>query len=228
MREQFSRTEMLLGSDAVEKLAGAKVAVFGVGGVGSYACEALARAGVGAFVLVDGDTVSESNINRQIIATHDTVGQVKVEVMRRRILAINPEADVCAKRLFYSRETENEVSLDGCTCVLDAIDTVESKLMLIIRAQAQSIPVISCMGAGNKLDPSQFRADDIYSTSVCPLARVMRSRLRKLGVERLRVVYSREAPVKPAGGGSLPGSVSYCAPAAGLVCASEIVRIITE
>ncbi len=204
MSDRFSRTELLLGKKAMEILAGARVAVFGTGGVGSYAAEALARSGVGAMDLTDSDIVCESNINRQIIATEKTLGRYKVDVMKERILEINPEADVRIHRCFFLPETQEEFDFSRYSYVVDAVDTVTAKIELVLSARAAGVPVISCMGAGNKLDPMGFRVADLYETSVCPLAKVMRRELRKRGVERLKVVYSTETPVRPA---KVPGQI---------------------
>jgi len=246
MLEQFSRTQLLLGKEALEKLSGATVAIFGVGGVGGYVCEALARGGVGRFVLIDNDKVCLTNINRQIIATHSTVGKYKVDVMRDRILDINPYAEVEARKTFYLPETATEFDFTRYSYVVDSVDTVTAKIDIILRAQAASTPVISCMGAGNKLDPTKFQVADIYSTKVCPLARVMRTELKKRGVKALKVVYSTEPPTRPSegekssynnGGGQpqeaekisvqkrdTPGSVSFVPSVAGLILAGEIVK----
>ncbi len=233
MKEQFERTALLLGGEAIEKLSRARVAVFGIGGVGACAAEALARSGVGKFDLTDNDRVSESNINRQIIALHSTVGLFKTDVMRERILDINPEAEVRINRCFFLPENAASFDFTQYSYVVDAVDTVTAKIELVLRAKEAGVPVISCMGAGNKLDPSLFRAADIYETSVCPLARVMRRELKKRGIDSLKVVYSREEPLTPleelSGGGKrvLPGSVAYVPPAAGLVLAGEVVRDLT-
>jgi len=247
MPDAFSRTELLLGREAMEKLAAAKVAIFGIGGVGSYAAEGLARAGVGSFILVDDDSVSETNLNRQIIALRSTLGKPKVEVMKARILDINPEARVEIFQECCGPESAPRLlgqDLPGCpggrgiSYIVDAIDTVSAKLDLIERAAAMGIPIISSMGAGNKLDPTRLEVADIYETSVCPLARVMRTELRKRGIAALEVVYSREPPVKANAAesspgddtGSLhrkrsvPGSVSFVPSAAGLIIASRVVR----
>lgn len=230
MREQFERTALLLGDAAVEKLAAAKIAVFGVGGVGGYAVEAMARSGVGSFLLTDDDTVSESNINRQIIALHSTVGRYKTDVMKERILDINPKAQVEARRCFFLPENADSFDFSQYSYVVDAVDTVTAKLEIIMRAKSAGVPVISSMGAGNKLDASGFRAADIYDTRVCPLARVMRRELKKRGVESLKVVYSEEEPIKPVteissdGKRALPGSVAFVPSAAGLVLAAEVIK----
>jgi tRNA A37 threonylcarbamoyladenosine dehydratase len=252
MNEAFSRTELLLGREAMEKLAAAKVAIFGIGGVGSYTAEGLARAGVGSLILVDDDSVNVTNLNRQIIALRSTVGRPKVEVMKARILDINPEAKVEAFQEYCDPESAprllgQDVSGGiGISYIVDAIDSVSSKIDLIARATAMGIPIISSMGAGNKLDPTRLEVADIYQTSVCPLARVMRAELRKRGVAALEVIYSRESPIKvegsaPAGRSrldadapgdaepslgrrSVPGSVSFVPSVAGLIIASRVVR----
>ncbi|MCM1307645.1 MAG: tRNA threonylcarbamoyladenosine dehydratase [Butyrivibrio sp.] len=230
MKKQFERTALLLGEEAIERLAAARVAVFGIGGVGGYAVEALARSGVGSFVLVDSDRVSESNINRQIIATHSTVGRYKTEVMRERILEINPDAEIEERRCFFLPENAESFDFTEYSYVVDAVDTVAAKLELIVRAKAARVPVISSMGAGNKLDASGFKAADIYDTRVCPLARVMRGELKKRGVDSLKVVYSEEEPLKPlkeiseGGKRALPGSVAFVPSAAGLVLAGEVIK----
>ena len=228
MREEDSRTAMMLGEEGVERLKNAHVLLFGLGGVGSYTAEALARAGIGALTLVDGDVVSVSNINRQLPALHSTVGQSKVEVVAERILDINPECKVIQKHLFYSAENENEVDFSNVTYVADAIDTVTSKILLIQKAKAMNIPVISCMGAGNKLDPTLFQVAEIEKTSVCPLARVMRAELRKRGISGVKAVFSKEEPflqgTKNEGRKPIPGSLSFVPSVAGLVMAGEIIR----
>ncbi len=197
MQEQFSRTELLLGREAMERLEKSRVAVFGVGGVGGYVCEALARSGVGAFDLVDNDKVSLTNLNRQIIATRKTIGRSKVEVMRERILEINPKADVRVHDCFFLPENADAFPFGEYDYVVDAVDTVTAKIALVMRAQKEDIPIISSMGAGNKLDAAAFRVADIYETKVCPLAKVMRRELKKRGVESLKVVYSEEEPLRP-------------------------------
>ncbi len=223
--ERYSRNIRLIGEEGQAALATASVAVVGVGGVGSYAAEALARAGVGRLLFVDGDVVEESNINRQLVAGYDTLGRPKAEVMRERALNVNPECRAEAMHLFYSAETADQIDLSEFDCVVDAIDSVTSKLLLIVRAQAAGAWVVSAMGAGNKLDPTRFEAADIYETSVCPLAKVMRRELKARGVQALRVVYSREEPAihsRP------PGSISFVPSAMGLTIAGEIVRHILE
>ncbi len=194
----FSRTELILGSGAMERLSAARVAVFGIGGVGGYTAEALARSGIGALDLIDNDTVSESNINRQIIALHSTVGRYKTEAAAERLQDINPNLKLTLHNIFFTPETAAEFDFTKYDYVVDAIDTVTGKIELVMRAQSAGVPVISAMGAGNKLDPTAFEVSDIYSTSVCPLARVMRYELKKRGVKALKVVYSREKPLTPA------------------------------
>lgn len=233
MSEQFVRTELLIGKERLERLARARVAVFGAGGVGGFAIEALARGGVGALDIFDHDTICLSNLNRQIIATHKTIGQYKVDVAKERILEINPDAVVNAYRLFYSKDTAHEVDLSLYDYVVDAIDTVSAKIELVVQAKAAGVPVISSMGAGNKMDPTKFMVDDIYNTSVCPLAKVMRKELRQRGVDSLKVVYSKEPPVKlrkdvvmteKTAKRHVPGSNSFVPPAAGLIIAGEVIR----
>ncbi len=222
MPEQFSRTELLIGEEGLRRLQKARVAVFGIGGVGGHAVEGLARSGVGALELVDSDTVELSNLNRQIVATHRTLGRYKVDVMKQRILEINPEVEVVAHRCFYLPETAEGFDFSRYSYVVDAVDTVTAKIDIILRAQEAGTPVISCMGAGNKLDPTRFRVADLYETSVCPLAKVMRRELRKRGVESLKVVYSTEEAVRtPAGA---PGSIAFVPSVAGLILAGEVVR----
>ncbi|EGL38303.1 hypothetical protein HMPREF9624_01267 [Oribacterium asaccharolyticum ACB7] len=224
MLEQFSRTELLLGRDAIEKLSRAKVIVFGVGGVGGYAVEALARSGVGRIDLVDKDTVSLSNLNRQLIATRDTVGREKVEVMAERIHSINPDCEVHSYCCFYLPDTKEQFDFSSYDYIIDAVDTVTAKLSLICEAERAGTPVISAMGAGNKLNPAAFKVSDIYQTRVCPLARVMRRECKKRGINKLKVVYSEENPQKPQIDRGVPGSVPFVPPVAGLILASEVVR----
>ena len=230
---QFTRTALLLGEDAMRKLNRSRVAVFGIGGVGGYAVEALARSGVGAFELIDRDVVSESNLNRQIIATHKTIGRGKTEVMAERIHDINPDAQVTQHKCFYLPETADQFDFTQYDYIIDAVDTITAKIEIILRAQKAGVPVISSMGAGNKLDPSKYEAADIYKTSVDPLARVMRRELKKRGVRKLKVVYSKEEPIKPlgrieadpeAGRKDVPGSAAFTPAAAGLLIASEVVK----
>lgn len=229
MRETFSRTEALIGEVALEKLKNAHVIVFGVGGVGGYIVEALARSGVGKFDLVDADKVSKSNINRQIIALQSTVGQYKTEVMKARILDINPQAKVDAFNLFYLPETENRFNFSKYDYVIDAVDTVSAKLSIIEKAKQAGVPVISAMGAGNKLNPTAFEVADISKTSVCPLAKVMRRELKKRGIHNLKVVYSKEERksfgVTDGESGKIsPASIAFVPSVAGLIIASEVVK----
>ncbi len=240
----FSRTEMLIGREGLDTLARSCVAVFGIGGVGAYAAEALARSGVGKLVLVDDDDICLTNLNRQIHALMSTIGRPKVEAMKERILDINPGAVVVAHRRLYNSASSGELLEDSYSYVIDAIDMISSKLDLIERCTARNIPVISCMGAGDKLDPSRFQVADIYETSICPLAKVMRKELRKRGIEKLKVVYSKEPPMETLEVEAdcrndcvcsnrdrtcgtrrhIPGSVSFVPPVAGLILASEVVR----
>lgn len=230
MSEKFSRTKMLVGADALSKLSRSRVIVFGVGGVGGYVCEALARAGVGSITLVDNDAVSESNINRQIIALTSTVGMSKTQVMKNRILDINPDAKVDIFNVFVLPENIDDFDLSGYDYVVDAIDTVSGKIAIIEKAYNSDIPVISSMGTGNKLDPTKFEIADINKTSVCPLARVMRYELRKRGVKKLKVLYSKEEPIKPLDanygetGKPVPGSISFVPSVAGLIIGGEIIK----
>lgn len=224
----------------MERLKNARVAVFGVGGVGGYVCEALARSGVGAFDLIDNDTVSLTNLNRQIIATHKTIGRAKVEVMRERILDINPKADVWIHECFFLPENASEFDFSKYDYVVDAVDTVTAKLEIIMRAKEANVPVISSMGAGNKLDASKFLVTDIYKTKVCPLAKVMRRELKKRGVKKLKVVYSEEEALTPIANEamreelsmtekrSIPGSVAFVPSVAGLILAGEVVKDIAK
>ncbi len=220
-KEQYDRTSLLLGDEALDKLSRAHVAVFGIGGVGGYVCEALVRSGVGHFDLIDRDTVSITNLNRQIIATHSTIGQYKTDVMRERMLDIAPDTEVNVHHCFYLPESADDFDLTDYDYVVDAVDTVTAKIELIMRAREAHVPIISAMGAGNKTDPSKFRVADIYDTRVCPLAKVMRRELKRRGVESLKVVYSEEEPIDT--GGRTPGSLAYVPSAAGLVMAGAIV-----
>lgn len=246
MEHQFSRTELLLGREGLLRLKTARVAVFGIGGVGGYVAEALARSGVGSLELIDSDTICLSNLNRQIIATLPDLGRYKVDVMKERILSINPDAKVEARRCFFLPETAAEFDFSRYTYVVDAVDTVSAKLQIIMQAKEAGVPVISSMGAGNKLDPARFQVADIYETSVCPLARVMRRELKKRGVKSLKVVYSTEEPITPkvpdedgivsagtgesASGGitprkrQTPGSVAFVPSVAGLILAGQVVK----
>lgn len=228
MSERFSRTELLLGAENMKRLRQARVAVFGIGGVGGYVVEALARSGVGALDLIDNDTVSLSNVNRQIIATEKTVGQYKVEVAKDRILDINPDIRVRTYRTFYMPDTKEQFDFKEYDYVVDAIDTVTGKISLIIQAKEAGVPVISSMGAGNKLNAAAFQVADIYETSVCPLAKVMRRELKKRGVDKLKVVYSQEKPLTPSevpvGRRQIPGSIAFVPSVAGLILAGEVVK----
>ena len=249
MLNQFSRTELLLGKEAMDKLQNSRVAVFGIGGVGGYVCEALVRSGIGAFDLIDDDKVCLTNLNRQIIATKKTVGQYKTEVMRDRILEINPKAEVIIHNCFYLPENADDFDFSEYDYVVDAVDTVTAKLELIMRAKESGTPVISSMGAGNKLDASAFRVADIYKTKVCPLAKVMRRELKKRGVKKLKVVYSEEQPIRPVEDMAIscrshcicppgakhkcterrdiPVSVAFVPSVVGLIIAGEVVKDLT-
>jgi len=230
MKEQFSRTALLLGEEGITKLNNARVAVFGVGGVGGFTVEALARAGVGHLELIDNDQVVMTNINRQIIATHSTLGMDKVEVAKRRILDINPEAEVVVHKTFFLPETAGEFDFSKYDYVVDAIDTITGKIGLVMMAKEAGTPIIRCMGAGNKLDPTAFEVADIYKTSVCPLARVMRRELKKRGVKKLKVVYSKEEALTPgkseeeSNKRAVPGSISFVPSVAGLILAGEVIK----
>ena len=225
----FSRAELLLGEEALEKLRSARVALFGIGGVGSFAAEALARGGVGHITLVDGDTVSITNINRQLSALHSTVGKEKTAVMAERIADISPETEVETYPVVYGAENRDLLDFSIYDYVIDAIDTVTSKLILIEEAKKAGVPVISCMGTGNKFHPERFEVTDISKTSVCPLAKVMRKELKVRGIKNVKVVYSKEEPQKPAastetGKRQIPGSLSFVPPVAGLLLAGEVIR----
>lgn len=253
MLNQFSRTELLLGKEAMDILQNARVAVFGVGGVGGYAAEALARSGVGTIDLVDDDQVCLTNLNRQIIALTSTVGRNKVDVMKERILDINPHANVNAHKCFFLPETKNEFDFSKYSYVVDAVDTVTAKIELVMQAKSVNVPIISSMGAGNKLNPAEFEVADIYKTSVCPLAKVMRRELKKRNVKCLKVVYSKETPLTPMAdvqtsgenhcppemvhqeveykgtqGRIAPGSISFVPPVVGLIIASEVIKDLTK
>ncbi|MCQ2531510.1 MAG: tRNA threonylcarbamoyladenosine dehydratase [Saccharofermentans sp.] len=235
MSNIFTRTELLLGADNMTTLANSRVAIFGVGGVGGYVVEALARSGVGTLDLIDNDTVCESNINRQIIATTKTVGRDKVEVAKERILEINPEAKVNIYKTFYLPETRDQFDFTKYDYVVDAIDTVTGKLELIVQAKEAGTPIISSMGAGNKVNPEMFEVADINKTSVCPLAKVMRRELKKRGVKKLKVVYSKEKPLTPnidpnetKGGRPAPGSNAFVPSVAGLIIAAEVIKDLTN
>ncbi|SES09213.1 tRNA threonylcarbamoyladenosine dehydratase [Lachnobacterium bovis] len=239
MSDQFIRTRILIGDEAIDKLNKSRVAVFGVGGVGGFVVEALARSGVGAIDLIDNDTVSLSNINRQIIATHKTIGCYKTQVMEERIKDINPNCKVEVHNCFYLPETKDEFDFTQYDYVVDAVDTVTAKLTLVEEAKAKNVPIISSMGAGNKLDPTAFEIADISKTSVCPLAKVMRRELKKRGINKLKVVYSKEKPVKPiidlakdqvesTSKRSVPGSIAFAPSVAGLIIASEVIKDLTQ
>ena len=246
MLNQFSRTQLLLGESAMQELANKRVAVFGIGGVGGYACEALVRSGIGAFDLIDDDKVCLTNLNRQIIATRNTVGKYKTEVMKERMLEINPNVDVRIHNCFFLPENADEFPFDEYDYIIDAVDTVTAKISIIMKANELGIPVISSMGAGNKLDPTAFRVADIYKTRVCPLAKVMRRELKKRGVKKLKVVYSEEQPTRPIEDMSIscrtncicppgaehkcterrdiPGSVAFVPSVVGLIIAGEVIK----
>lgn len=246
MLTQFSRTELLFGKEAMDKLAGSKVAVFGIGGVGGYVCEALVRSGVGAFDLIDDDKVCLTNLNRQIIATRSTVGKYKTDVMRDRMLDINPNVEVEVHKCFFLPENAYDFPWDSYDYVVDAVDTVTAKIALVMKCKEKNIPIISSMGAGNKLDGSQFKVADIYKTKVCPLAKVMRRELKKRGVKKLKVVYSEEIPTRPIEDMAIscrnncicppgaehkcterrdiPGSVAFVPSVAGLIIAGEVAK----
>ena len=246
MLNQFSRTELLLGKEAMERLENSRVAVFGVGGVGGYVCEALVRSGVGAFDLIDDDKVCLTNLNRQIIATRKTMGKYKVDVMKERILEINPKADVRIHKTFFLPENADEFPFEEYDYVVDAVDTVTAKLELVMKAKEKNIPIISSMGAGNKLDASAFKVADIYKTKVCPLAKVMRRELKKRGIKKLKVVYSEEQPIRPIEDMSIscrtncicppgakhkcterraiPGSTAFVPSVVGLIIAGEVIK----
>ena len=231
MKEQYARSELLLGSEAMEKLRRSRVAVFGVGGVGGYVVEALARCGIGELDLIDNDTVSITNLNRQIIALHSTIGRLKTEVASERVHDIDPDIKVTIHSMFFMPDTADEIDFTQYDYVVDAIDTVTGKIEIIIRSQTAGTPVISAMGAGNKLDPAGFMVSDIYKTKGCPLAKVMRHELKKRGVRKLKVVYSEEQPITPKGSTEVPspgrratpGSLAFVPSAAGLVIAGEVV-----
>lgn len=227
LQEQFSRTELLIGKEKVEKLNKSKVAVFGIGGVGSYVVEGLARAGIGKFILVDKDKIALSNINRQIIATHKTVGKSKVEVSKERILDINPNAEVKIYEEFFMPESEGILD-ETIDYIIDAVDTVTAKIELVVRANKLNVPIISSMGTGNKLDPTRFEVTDIYKTEVCPLAKVMRKELKSRGIKKLKVIYSKEEPIKTfeniEGRKKIPASISFVPSVAGLIIAGEVVK----
>lgn len=223
----FDRSEALLGADALTALKNSHIAVFGVGGVGSYTVEALVRGGIGKLSIFDGDVVSETNINRQLVATTKTVGKDKVEIAKKHALDVNPEIEIHAEKMFFSQENADSIDFTEFDYVVDAIDMVSSKLLLIEKSKTAEVPIISCMGAGNKLDPTRFEVADISKTSVCPLAKVMRYELKKRGITKVKVVYSTEEPVKHGlseNGRPLPGSVSFVPSVAGLIIAGEVIK----
>ena len=236
MDEKFSRTEMLVGNDGMKKLSNAKVAIFGLGGVGSFVCEGLARSGIGNFVLVDFDKVDESNINRQLIATVKTIGKYKVDLMRERILEINPDANVEVYKEFYMADSEIGIITEELSYVVDCVDTIMAKIAIVCNCDAIDVPVISSMGTGNKLDPTMFEVADIYETSVCPLARIMKKDFRKRNIEKLKVVYSKEQPINANDCAinqkdskyKVKGSISFVPSVAGLIIAGEVIKDIIE
>ena len=249
MLNQFSRTELLIGKEGIEKLNKAKVAVFGIGGVGSFVVEGLVRAGVGNFILVDDDKICLTNLNRQIIATRETIGEYKVEVAKKRILSINPDAKVDVYQEFFMPNSK-EILDNSIDYIIDSVDTVTAKIELVVRANKLNIPIISCMGTGNKLDPSKFEITDIYKTSICPLAKVMRKELKQREIKKLKVLYSKEEPIKPdetldnscktgcvcppetkrkcANRNQVPGSISFVPSVAGLMIAGEVIKDILQ
>ncbi len=231
MSDNFSRTESLLGKEAMQILANSRVAVFGIGGVGGFAAEALVRCGIGTIDLIDKDEVEASNLNRQLIATTETIGRDKVDVMSERARAINPDIKINVRKCFFLPQTKDSFDFTEYSYVIDAVDTVTAKIELILSAQKAGTPIISSMGAGNKLDPTKFAVADIYETSVCPLAKVMRRELKKRGVKKLKVVYSTEEPLKPLGpdgeAAKAPGSVAFVPSVAGEILAAEVVKDLT-
>ena len=240
MLTQFARTELLLGEESMNKLKNSRVAVFGVGGVGGFVCEALVRSGIGAFDIIDSDKVCLSNLNRQIIATRKTVGQYKVDVMRDRMLEINPDVDVKIHQCFFLPENADQFPFEAYDYVVDAVDTVTAKIELVMKCQEKGVPIISSMGAGNKLEASAFRVADIYKTKMCPLAKVMRRELKKRGIKKLKVVYSEEQPLTPTESyeenttdsicqskRAIPGSIAFVPSVAGLIIAGEVIKDLT-
>ena len=231
MDEKFSRTEMLIGNEGMEKLNNAKVAIFGLGGVGSFVCEGLARSGIGNFILVDYDKIDESNINRQLIATVKTIGKYKVDLMKERILEINPDANVEVYKEFYMADSQTNIITEDLSYVVDCVDTIMAKIAIVCNCDALDVPVISSMGTGNKLDPSMFEVADIYETSVCPLAKIMKKDLRKRNIEKLKVVYSKEQPINTNDCAinqnrkfKVKGSISFVPSVAGLTIAGEVIK----
>ena len=236
MDEKFSRTEMLIGNEGMKKLNDAKVAIFGIGGVGSFVCEGLARSGIGNFILVDYDKIDESNINRQLIATVKTIGKYKADLMKQRILDINPNANVEVQKEFYMADSQTEIITKDLSYAVDCVDTIMAKIAIVCKCNALDVPVISSMGTGNKLDPSMFEVADIYETSVCPLARIMKKDLRKRNIEKLKVVYSQENPINTNDCAinqqntkyKVKGSVSFVPSVAGLMIAGEVIKDIVK
>ena len=235
MDGKFTRTEMLIGNEGMEKLKNARVAVFGLGGVGSFVCEGLARSGLGNFILVDFDKIDETNINRQLIATVNTIGRYKVDLMKERILEINPDANVEVYREFYMADSKTDIITEDLSYAIDCMDTIMAKIAVICKCDELDVPVISSMGTGNKLDPSMFEVDDIYETSICPLARIMKKDLKKRNIKKLKVVYSKEPPINT---NDLPinkdrkfkvkGSTSFVPSVAGLIIAGEVIKDIAQ
>lgn len=226
MENQYTRTELLIGTEGIEKLKKAKVVIFGIGGVGSFVVEGLARAGIGNFILIDNDEISKSNLNRQLIATTKTIGRAKVEIAKERILEINPNAEVEIHQQFFMPDSK-DIFDNSADYIVDAIDTVTAKIEIIERANRLNIPIISSMGTGNKLDPTRFEIADIYKTSVCPLAKVMRKELKSRNIEKLKVLYSKETPIKTGkfeNGKQVPGSISFVPSVAGLIIAGEVIK----
>ena len=223
MEKQFSRTETLIGNSALEKLSKSRVAVFGIGGVGGYIVEALARAGIGFIDLIDNDDINITNINRQIIALHSTIGKSKVDVAKQRLLDINPKINVEIHKVYFTPETSDLFDFSKYDYIIDAIDTVTSKIELVVKAKEYNIPIIASMGTGNKLNPEMFEVTDIYKTSVCPLAKVMRTELKKRNIKKLKVIYSKEIPIKQQGQ-RIPASISFVPPVAGLIIAGEVIK----
>ena len=228
MENIFLRTENLIGKDDLTALKNSHIAVFGIGGVGGYTAEALIRAGVGNIDIIDNDTVSPSNINRQILATHSTIGKNKTDVMKQRLMDINPQAVINTHNLFFTPENSHTFDYSKYDYIVDAVDTVTAKIELVIIANQTQTPIISCMGTGNKLDPIRFEIADIYKTSVCPLAKVMRYELKKRGIKKLKVLYSKEQPVKNENSSRTPASISFVPPVAGLIIAGEVVKDIIK
>lgn len=232
MENQLSRTQLILGKEAIDRLAAARVAVFGIGGVGGYVAEALARSGIGALDIIDNDKISVTNINRQIYATTKTIGEYKTDVAARRITEINPDITVNARKTFFLPDNSDEFDFTEYDYIVDAVDTITAKIELIVKAEEANVPIISSMGTGNKLNPAEFEVADIYDTSVCPLARVMRTELKKRGIKSLKVVYSKEKPIphkeicteEAVCRKQIPGSTSFVPPVAGFIIASEVVK----